>query len=198
MSLQQPSWPGLTRPPIAPASAGEKRLCPRADARRMDGRLKGGHDGCWNNPLKSQGFVDEGCSCYVPILGLSSQNDLTRIHHHRLPARRAPRGGFARAAQTARSQGGGGYPPKLREQFYCQTRRRAARQPQRLEAWPLLRGDVREDGGGAPHLPQAAGHQRRNRCDAERRAESGRSHRPARSPRADSGRLARGRTGGVR
>ena len=175
MSLQQPSWPGLTRPPIAPASAGEKLLY----------------------PLKSQGFVDESCSCYVPILGLSSQNDLTRIHH-RLPARRAPRGGFARAAQTARSQGGGGYPPKLREQFYCQTRRRAARQPQRLEAWPLLRGDVREDGGGAPHLPQAAGHQRRNRCDAGRRAESRRSHRPARSPRADTGRLARGRTDGAR
>src|ERR1041385_1135798 len=38
------SWPGLTRPPIALASASAKDSLRRADARRMGGRIKSGHD----------------------------------------------------------------------------------------------------------------------------------------------------------
>jgi len=45
MSPLHSSWPGLTRPPIAPASAGADESFSLADARWMDGRLKGGHDG---------------------------------------------------------------------------------------------------------------------------------------------------------
>jgi hypothetical protein len=38
------SWPGLTRPPNATASAVAKDSFSRADARLLGGRLKGGHD----------------------------------------------------------------------------------------------------------------------------------------------------------
>ncbi len=39
----RPSWPGLTRPPISPASAGERVMARRRSP--MDGGLKDGHDG---------------------------------------------------------------------------------------------------------------------------------------------------------
>jgi hypothetical protein len=38
------SWPGLTRPSIALASASTKEFSRRVDTHRMDGRLEGGHD----------------------------------------------------------------------------------------------------------------------------------------------------------
>ena len=45
MRIQQnSSWPGLTRPPSATASAVVKDIYSRADARSLGGRLKGGHD----------------------------------------------------------------------------------------------------------------------------------------------------------
>src|ERR1051326_3758149 len=45
------SWPGLTRPPIALASASAKDSLRRADARRIGGRLKAGHDDWGERPL---------------------------------------------------------------------------------------------------------------------------------------------------
>jgi hypothetical protein len=44
VTTTQSSWPGLTRPPIAAASATAKESLRRADARLMVGRLEGGHD----------------------------------------------------------------------------------------------------------------------------------------------------------
>jgi hypothetical protein len=42
---EEPSWQGLTLPSIALASASVYDFARRVDTRRMDGRIKSGHDG---------------------------------------------------------------------------------------------------------------------------------------------------------
>ena len=60
----------------------------------------------FTNLLKSQGMAPKNSSCYVPILGLSSQNAPDSAHFRR-PARRAARGGRARAQKASGAEGRG-------------------------------------------------------------------------------------------
>jgi hypothetical protein len=190
-------------------------------------RAKRSGEGCAKRPCSgplpeksraSLGFFDppsrggwvQNSSCYVLILCLYSQND-RKSRHSRLPARRAPRGGFARAAQAACPQGEGGGGGRIRSRNYVadqppETRRAkgetacrgASRQPQRVQTWRPVRGLPRALQSHPHDCPQAERALRARHRHDERRQRSRRSHGAAYSRRADARRLAGRRSGAAR
>ena len=77
----QSSWPGLTRPPSALASASASIFLRRADARLLDGRLKGGHDG------------RSGGRAGLPLLAFAAAAQHQRVVPNCLPVSDVPPGG---------------------------------------------------------------------------------------------------------
>ena len=154
---------------------------------------------CFSKPLRSNGSSPPKSSCFVPYLGLFSQN-APKPSRHRLPARRAPRGGFARAAEASgpKAEGeGGGYPPIFEKQLSCRSDgkappRRAARQPQCAQAWPAHRPDEDASGHPAACPAQAAPSLRRDRRHDQAGRRSRRAHARAARDRADRRGLERG------
>jgi len=137
-------------------------------------------------------------SLFVLILGLYSQND-HKLRHPRPPARRASRGGSARAAQTARPQGeGGGGQSQSRNYLAEEAGRGAPRQSQRAETWCPVRGVPRALQSHPHDCPQAERSLRAHRHPDERWAEPKRPHRGDPRWPAHACRLAGRRSGAAR
>jgi hypothetical protein len=141
----------------------------------------------------SRGGWDLDSSCFVLVLGLSSQND-HNTHHLRCPPRRAPRGGFARTAQAARPQtggeGGGGGGIRSRN-YVAEAGGRPARQSQRLQTWPPLPRDAGAEGRDPAGARQTAQSLRGDRHHAQTGRQPERAYARFAGRRPVAGRLER-------
>jgi|KBSMisStandDraft_5_1062788.scaffolds.fasta_scaffold428740_2 hypothetical protein len=191
----QPSWPGLTRPPSALASASACESSRRADARRLGGQL-----GLvlWPRFSRTRGaahgdnmFVFKHLKFFAPTLFLLLNSFLYRAdgperpHAPRFPRHRG--GAFARATV---STGGRGWREtrKSDEQFYYRRPAcgRTSPQSQCAAPWSPFGGISREP-QGAPRTAQGASpHARPRPCawptDARNHANAQCAARPISSP----------------
>lgn len=130
------SWAALSRPPIALASAGAGRSLRLADARRMGGRVKLGHD----ERSSDSNHIKHFLQTVFPLksLYLNLPDDLRHAHAPEFSRRRS--GALARAKNAVRGWSSKKF-SKIDEQFCCrnsarteprqsQGRRRTAAQSQ--------------------------------------------------------------------
>ncbi len=167
----QSPWPGLTRPPSAIASANARQLHWRADARRLGGRLEGGH----GKNLCSFKHIKIYNATIFPSQNsyLYGVDDLERPHAPSHSRHRCRGGACANDAR------------EIAEQFCCQRSelrqsqgcRRASRQHERLPARCGHRGMAVDHGRSSTVCQRRAQTARDDRYDAKGGHRSQRSRR---------------------